>query len=99
MEGLEKALNQLVEVGVGAPHPFNLTYGVDDSGMMFSAESFTDVGEAGFGKVLGHVHGDLAREGHGLGIVASLEVCDLEAVVVSDVFLDHVHADDPAFVG
>ena len=44
VEVFEKALNELVEVPVGASHGFHLPDGMNDRGVMFSTEAFTDVG-------------------------------------------------------
>ena len=49
VEGLYKALYELIEVGIGAHHTLHLTDGVDDRRVVFSAEALADVGKAGPG--------------------------------------------------
>ncbi len=98
MERLDKALDELIEVGIGTHHTLHLADRVDDGGVVFSAKALADIGKARCGELLGHIHGDLAGQGDRRGVVASLEIRDFEALAICHELLDHVHIDDAIFV-
>ena len=90
-----------VQVLVGAALFVDLADGVHHGGVVLVAELAADFGQAGFGHLLGEVHGDLARHDDVARVVLLLEVAHLHAELLGNGALDrldgdlaHLHVDE-----
>src|SRR3990167_7608556 len=74
------------EIGYGAA-------GMQNRGVVSSAEGFADGRQAGRGQFLGKPHGDLAWAGHDARSLLGVHVGNLDLVVFGHGFLDRLESD------
>src|SRR5262245_51025850 len=96
-KGLYEAVDEPVEIGIPLPEGVDLAEGVNDRGVVFPTKALADLRKGRAGERLRQVHGDLAGDGHGLGVVLGLEIRELDVVVVGHELLDHLDRDRLVF--
>src|SRR5437870_10018258 len=89
-ERLDKAVDAPVEFRVALAQGVDLANRVDHGGVVLAPEGLADLGQGGPSERLDEVHRDLARLGHGLGVVLGLELGDLHPELVGHELLDHL---------
>ena len=89
-DGLDKP----TESGVVFDHPSDFSLGVEDGGVVASAEEDADFFEAPVRQPTREEHADLARDGDGLGPLAALEIAEAGTVAPDDGICDFLDGDD-----
>src|SRR3989304_7756802 len=97
--GLEcKALSQrfdcVRELGVFLEKRMDLFNGVKDRRVILPAEGSSDLSERGVSELAGEIHSHLSGKGDCLGSIPRFEICGLKGIVLGDLTLDMVDADD-----
>ena len=77
-ERLQKFIDDCVERGIVLAFVFDFSDGVNDGRVMLAAKALPDLGERGVGEVLTEIHGNLSWKSDRPGVVARLQVADLE---------------------
>ncbi len=92
-EGFHQLVDGSIQVLVLAALLVDLGDGVHDGGVVLAAELAADLGQGGFGHLLGEVHGDLAGDDDLAGVVFLLELGDAHAELLRDGALDGLDGD------
>src|SRR5262249_22395598 len=90
---VEQLIDRAVQILVAAPESVDLVNRVQDGGVVLAAELPADLRQRRRGELLHQVHGDLAREGDGLGVAAHLQVLLAQPELLADALLDQVDGD------
>jgi hypothetical protein len=86
-------LDESAESRVVFDHPSDLSLGVEDGGMVASAEEDADFFEAPVRQPTREEHADLARDGDGLGPLAALEIAEAGTIAPDDGIRDFLDGD------